>query len=62
MGKKKKNEDLVLGEQAVLDMHEDCTGKNHHPYFSNCFSSTELMKMLFDMSWEKELFKRIQEP
>jgi hypothetical protein len=61
-GEKEENRNLVLGEQAVLEMHEDCAGKNHYPYFNNFSSSTKLMKMLLDMSWKKGFINGIQEP
>jgi hypothetical protein len=44
----KRNESLLLGEQIVLEMCEDYTGKYHHVYFDKFFSSAKLMKMLLE--------------
>ena len=46
-GKKEiRHQDLLLGEQVVLQLTENFWGKWHHIYFDNFFSSTNLMKML----------------
>jgi len=45
-GKKEiQQQDLLLGEQVVLQLTENFWGKWHHIYFDNFFSSTNLMKM-----------------
>ena len=50
VGKKKeiRQQDLLLGEQVVLQLTEKFWGKWHHIYFDNFFSSTYLMKMLLE--------------
>ena len=48
-GKKEiRQQDLLLGEQVVLQLTENFWGKWHHIYFDNYFSSTNLMKMLLE--------------
>lgn len=43
-----KNSSLSLGEQIVLEMIENCTGKWYHIYFNNFFTSYKLMELLLD--------------
>ena len=58
-GKKEiQQQDLLLGEQVVLQLTENFWGKWHHIYFDNFFSSTNLMKMLLELKLEKG---RVQE-
>jgi hypothetical protein len=48
-GKKEiRQEDLLLGEQVVLQRTENFCGKWLHIYFDNFFCSTDLMKMLLE--------------
>ena len=47
-GKKIRQQDLLLGEQVVLQLTENFWGKWPHIYFDNFFSSTNLMKMLLE--------------
>ena len=46
--KKIRQQDLLLGEQVVLQLTENFWGKWHHIYFDNFFNSTNLMKMLLE--------------
>jgi len=41
-----RQQDLLLGEQVVLQLTENFWGKWHHICFDNFFTSTNLMKML----------------
>jgi hypothetical protein len=44
----KRRENILLGEQVVLDMCEDYAGKCHHMYFINIFSDAKLTKMVLE--------------
>mgnify|MGYP002224293578 CR=1 FL=1 len=50
LGKKdnSENNDLLLGEQVVMNMCRDYTGLWHHVYFDNFFTSTRLMMLLLE--------------
>jgi hypothetical protein len=54
--KETKDQDLLLGEQVVLQMTEEYVGKWHHVYFDNFFTSTKLVKLhlLGQKDWPKE--------
>ena len=70
-GKKEiRQQDLLLGEQVVLQHTENFWGKWHHIYFDNFFGSTNLMNMLLEQETyscgttkanKKKLANRIQE-
>jgi hypothetical protein len=46
--KEKRNCELLLGQQVVIDMTEDYKGLWHHVYFDISFTSTKLMKLLLE--------------
>ncbi|KAG8239658.1 hypothetical protein J437_LFUL019355, partial [Ladona fulva] len=49
LGKKeKRNTDMLLGSQVVLNLLEKQLGLNHHVYFDSFFSSVGLMNILYD--------------
>lgn len=49
LGKKQESQnDLLLGEQVVMHLTEPFTGKWHHVYFDNVFTSLRLMSLLLE--------------
>lgn len=49
LGKKeRRNKDLLLGEQVVMNLGQPFFGKFHHLYFDNFFNSLKLCSLLLD--------------